>query len=90
MKTYRIQIRWKNMYYDHEVKANSDFDALVEFFKLGFQGKIEGQEEALYRPDRCFVTTEEVNNGSRAIDNKEAGVGVQMGVTGVSAEASNS
>jgi len=90
MKTYRVQFRYKGKYYDAEVKADDDFGALVEFFKLGFQGKIEGQEEPLYNPDRYFVTTEEVNNGSRAIDNKEAGVGVQMGITGVSAEASNS
>ena len=90
MKTYRIQIRWRNMYYDHEVKANSDFDALVEFFKLGFQGKIKGQDEAFYDPNRYYITMEEVNNGSRAIDSKESGTGIQMGVTGVSAEASNS
>ena len=78
MKTYRIQLRWKGKFYDKEVKANDDFGALVEFFKQGFEGKIEPKDEGFCDPNRCFVTYEEVNDVTK-VNIGEATAGVSMG-----------
>jgi hypothetical protein len=83
MKTYRIQVRYKSKYYDAEVKADDDFGALVEFFKQGFEGKIEPQDEGFCDPNRCFVTYEEVNDVTK-VNIEETAVRVTMGQQSVS------
>lgn len=89
MKTYRIQIRWKNQYYDENVKADDEFGAYVEFFKLGFQGQIKPKDEGFYDPNRHYVTIEEVNDVTKT-NIGETSIGVSVGQQGVRAEASNS
>ena len=89
-KAYRIQIRHKGMYYDEITYGEDDEDSLKNFFVKGFEGKIQPKDQdPIYTPDRLFCTIEEATNGFGAIDNKEARVGVEVGVTGVTAEASN-
>jgi hypothetical protein len=90
MKSYRIQIRHKGWYYDELISGEDEENALVNFFLKGFEGKIHPKDQdPIYTPDRLFCTIEEATNGFGAIDNKEARVGVKVGVTGVAAEASN-
>jgi hypothetical protein len=90
MKSYRIQIRHKGMYYDELISGKDEEDALKNFFLKGLKGNIQPREQdPIYTPDRLFCTIEEATNGFGAIDNKEARVGVEVGVTGVTAEASN-
>ena len=90
MKSYRIQIRHKGLYYDELISGEDDEDALKNFFVEGFKGKIQPKDhDPIYREDRLFCTIEEATNGFGAIDNKKARVGVEVGITGVSAEASN-
>ena len=90
MKSYRIQIRHKGMYYDELISGKDEEDALKNFFLKGLKGKIQPKEQdPIYTPDRLFCTIEEATNGFGAIDNKEARVGVEVGITGVAAEASN-
>jgi len=83
MKTYRIQVRYKNKYYDTEVKADDDFGALVEFFKQGFEGKIKPKDEGFCDPNCCFVTYEEVNDVTK-VNIGETTAGVAMGQQSVS------
>ena len=91
MKSYRIQIRHKGWYYDELISGEDEENALVNFFLKGFEGQIQPKDQdPIYTPDRLFCTIEEATNGFGAIDNKEARVGVEVGITGVSAEASNS
>ena len=90
MKSYRIQIRHKGLYYDELISGENDEDALKNFFVKGYKGKIQPKDQdPIYTPERFFCTIEEATNGFGAIDNKEARVGVEVGITGVSAEASN-
>ena len=90
MKSYRIQIRHKGMYYDELISGKDEEDALKNFFLEGLKGNIQPKDQdPIYTPDRLFCTIEEATNGFGAIDNKEARVGVEVGVTGVTAEASN-
>ena len=90
MKSYRIQIRHKGMYYDELISGEDEEAALVNFFKKGFKGHIQPKDQdPIYRTDRLFCTIEEATNGFGTIDNKEARVGVEMGITGVAAETSN-
>ena len=90
MKSYRIQIRHKGMYYDELISGEDEEAALVNFFKKGFKGNIQPKDQdPIYRTDRLFCTIEEATNGFGTIDNKEAGVGVEVGITGVAAKASN-
>ena len=90
MKSYRIQIRHKGWYYDELISGEDEENALVNFFLKGFEGKIQPKDQdPIYTPDRLFCTIEEATNGFGAIDNKEARVGVEMGITGVAAKTSN-
>ena len=90
MKSYRIQIRHKGMYYDELISGKDEEDALKNFFLEGLKGNIQPKDQdPIYTPDRLFCTIEEATNGFGAIDNKEARVGVEVGITGVTAEASN-
>tara|TARA_R100000734_G_C3271229_1_gene67128 strand:- start:222 stop:461 length:240 start_codon:yes stop_codon:yes gene_type:complete len=79
------------MYYDELISGKDEEDALKNFFLKGLKGEIQPKDQdPIYRVDRLFCTIEEATNGFGAIDNKEARVGVKVGITGVSAEASNS
>ena len=90
MKSYRIQIRHKGWYYDELISGEDEEAALVNFFKKGFMGNIQPKDrDPIYTPDRLFCTIEEAKNGFGAIDNKEARVGVEMGITSVAAKTSN-
>ena len=90
MKSYRIQIRHKGMYYDELISGEDEEDAIKNFFLEGFKGNIQPKDQdPIYTPDRLFCTIEEATNGFGAIDNKKARVGVEVGITGVTAEASN-
>jgi len=60
MKTYRIQVRYAELYFDFTTKANSIDDAGMNFIKKVKEGSIQGEKEPLYTPDRCFITYEEV------------------------------
>ena len=78
------------MYYDELISGKDEEDALKNFFLEGLKGKIQPKDQdPIYRTDRLFCTIEEATNGFGAIDNKEARVGVEMGVAGVAAETSN-
>mgnify|MGYP003113032671 CR=1 FL=1 len=91
MKSYRIQIRHKGWYYDELTSGEDEETAIANFFKKGRKGKIQPKNlDPIYTPDRLFCTIEEATNGFGAIDNKKARVGVEVGITGVTAEASNS
>ena len=91
MKSYRIQIRHKGWYYDELTSGEDEETAIANFFKEGKKGKIQPKNlDPIYTPDRLFCTIEEATNGFGAIDNKKARVGVEVGITGVTAEASNS
>ena len=90
MKSYRIQIRHKGMYYDELISGEDEEDAIKNFFLEGLKGNIQPKDQdPIYTPDRLFCTIEEATNGFGAIDNKKARVGVEVGITGVTAEASN-
>ena len=78
------------MYYDELISGKDEEDALKNFFLEGYKGNIQPKDQdPIYRTDRLFCTIEEATNGFGTIDNKEAGVGVEVGITGVAAEASN-
>ena len=90
MKSYRIQIRHKGWYYDELISGEDEEDAIKNFFLEGLKGNIQPKDQdPIYTPDRLFCTIEEATNGFGAIDNKKARVGVEVGITGVSAETSN-
>ncbi len=90
MKSYRIQIRHKGWYYDELIRGKDEEDALKNFFLKGLKGEIQPKDQdPIYRADRFFCTIEEATNGFGAIDNKEARVGVEVGIAGVTAETSN-
>ena len=79
------------MYYDELISGKDEEDALKNFFLEGYKGNIQPKDQdPIYRADRLFCTIEEATNGFGAIDNKEARVGVEVGITGVTAKASNS
>jgi len=79
------------MYYDELISGEDEEDAYKNFFLKGFKGEIQPIErDPIYTPDHLFCTIEEATNGFGAIDNKKARVGVEVGITGVTAEASNS
>ena len=78
------------MYYDELISGEDEEDAIKNFFLEGFKGNIQPKDQdPIYTPDRLFCTIEEATNGFGAIDNKKARVGVKVGITGVTAEASN-
>ena len=78
------------MYYDELISGEDEEDAIKNFFLEGFKGNIQPKDQdPIYTPDRLFCTIEEATNGFGAIDNKKARVGVEVGITGVTAEASN-
>ena len=78
------------MYYDELISGEDEEDALKNFFLEGFKGKIQPKDQdPIYRVDHLFCTIEEATNGFGAIDNKKARVGVEVGVTGVATETSN-
>tara|TARA_Y100000356_G_scaffold33275_1_gene24986 strand:- start:93 stop:332 length:240 start_codon:yes stop_codon:yes gene_type:complete len=79
------------MYYDELISGKDEEDALKNFFLEGYKGNIQPKDQdPIYRADRLFCTIEEATNGFGTIDNKEARVGVEVGITGVTAKASNS
>lgn len=63
MKTYRIQVRYANMYWDQTI-SGADIDSagmdFVNRIKAGLVKPVG--DEPLYRRDHCFITYEEVSN----------------------------
>lgn len=62
MKTYRVRAHWHGFFFKADVKAKTDEQAQEEFAKTVREGKASMVEDAFYRPDRLYVTLEEVND----------------------------
>ena len=61
MKTYRIQVRYANTYWDHTISGADIDSAGMDFVNKIKAGEIKPvSDEPLYRPDYCFITYEEV------------------------------
>ena len=85
MKSYLFCIRYAGKYYEKVVQAENDEDANKRFLEAVDRGepfdKVE--DEALYRPDYCFVTFEEVKDVTK-VNIGETSVGISMGQQSVS------
>ena len=80
MKLYRVQARYKSMYYDGMLEAKNDIAALDTFANGVESGEIKGTDEGFYDPDRVFITFEEVDrNVSTRTSGEEASVGIAVG-----------
>ena len=64
MKTYRVIARWLGWVFRADVKASTDQQAEEEFAKTVRDGKASMIKDEFYRPDRLYVTLEEVTNDS--------------------------
>ena len=62
MKTYRIQVRYAGLYFDNTTQAEYIDNAVMNFAEAVKQGTVKVANEPLYRPDRLYVTYEEVSN----------------------------
>ena len=90
MKLYRVQLRYKDLYFDETVEADNDKDALV-IFSNGIESEtFVGADESFYG-DRVYITFEEVD---RDVITKtgvaKTSVGVQVGKPSVGTGESNS
>ena len=84
MKLYRVQARYKNMYYNGMLEAKNDKAALDTFANGVESGEIKGIEESFYDASRPLITFEEIDrNVTTTTGVKETSVGVQMGDTSV-------
>ena len=84
MKLYRIQARYKNMYFNGTLEASNDKAALDTFADGVESGEIKGIEESFYDASRPLITFEEIDrNVTTTTGVKETSVGVQMGDTSV-------
>ena len=80
MKLYRIQCRYNNIYIDKILSAEDDKTALESFAKGVESGEITGIDEAFYRPNRVYLTFEEVDRDvSTRTSGEEASVGIAVG-----------
>ena len=90
MKSYRIQIRHKGMYYDEVISGQNDEDSLKNFFVKGFEGKIQPVErDPIYTPDHLFCTIEEVTSELTTISSKETQIGASVGGTSTESKQGN-
>lgn len=63
MKTYRIQVRYANNYWDHTISGADIDSAGMDFVNKIKAGSVKPvSDEPLYDPDICFITYEEVAN----------------------------
>ena len=84
MKLYRVQARYKNMYYNGMLEAKNDKAALDTFANGVESGEIKGIEESFYDASRPLITFEEIDrNVITTTGVKETSVGVQMGDTSI-------
>ena len=84
MKLYRIQARYKKMYFNGTLEASDDKAALDTFANGVESGEIKGIEESFYDASRPLITFEEIDrNVITTTGVKETSVGVQMGDTSV-------
>ena len=84
MKLYRVQARYKSMYYDGMLEAKNDIAALETFANGVESGEIKGKEESFYSSEKPAITFEEIDrNVTTTTGVKEASVGVQVGNTSV-------
>ena len=84
MKLYRVQARYRMMYFDKMLEAKNDKAALEAFANGVDSGDIKGKEESFYSSDRPMITFEEVDrNVTTTTGVRETSVGVQVGNTSV-------
>jgi len=82
MKLYRIQARYKDMYLNKIIEAESDRAALDKFATEVESGAIEGTDEGFYEPYKVFLTFEEVDKKDVNVTTSSSGqieLGTQMG-----------
>ena len=90
MKLYRVQARYKMMYFDKMLEADNDAAALEAFSNGVNSGEIVGADESFY-DERVYITFEEVQrDGPTKVNLGETSVGVQMGNASVGTGKSNS
>ena len=92
MKLYRIQAKYKNIYINEMLEAESDKAALEEFSKKVTSGDVtENEGSGLEDPDFLFLTYEEVDrDATTKVNIGETSAGVQVGNASVSSGQSNS
>ena len=91
MKLYRVQARYKNMYYNGMLEAKNDKAALDTFANGVEAGEIKGNEESFYSSERPVITFEEVDrNVSTRTSGEKTSAGIQVGNTSVVSGQSNS
>ena len=89
MKLYRVQLRYKDLYFDEIVEADNDKDALV-IFSNGIESEtFVGADESFYG-DRVYITFEEVDrNVITGASVEKTTVGVQVGKPSIISGESN-
>ena len=65
MAAYRFQVRHKGQYYNGVANGDDAVEAGLNFAELLKEKKIKPKTEGTYRPDRLFVTYEEINIDQR-------------------------
>ena len=78
MKQYRFQARVAGLKFDCTVNATSDSEALDNFANKLNSKDYTVQVESTYRPDRIYVTYEEVEDVTK-VNIGETSVGVTVG-----------
>lgn len=80
MKLYRVQARYKNMYYNGMLEAKNDKAALEAFANGVESGVIKGSLEEFYSDKQLVITFEEVSRDVTTTTGvKETSVGISMG-----------
>ncbi len=80
MKLYRVQARYKNMYFNKMLEAENDKAALDAFANGVESGDIIGSDESFYSAGTPRITFEEVDrNVTTTTGVEKTSVGVQMG-----------
>lgn len=65
MAAYRFQVRHKGKYYNGVANGDDAVEAGLNFADLLKEKKIKPETESTYRPDRLYVTYEEINIDKR-------------------------
>ena len=82
MKLYRVQARYKDMYFNKILEAENDKAALDKFATGVESGEIVGTDEGFFDPNRVFLTFEEVDKKDVKLTTSSSGeteLGTQMG-----------
>lgn len=67
MKSYRVQARYLGAYFDKNVEAESDEQAIDNFIKQVRSGNVKIQKEPSgLLPEKCLVTIEEIEHGKNS------------------------